>query len=236
MFVPFAHLLKPLLLALPLIALWTPAYAAEPKSDPLAGLRPKHAESDQNSVEPSPDGKARTAFFGLPGTGFKFVYVLDRSASMGGSGREALRRVKVEMEKSLRPLDTVHQFQIIFYNDEPVIFNPSGVAGRLAFANPQTKERAIRFVNSIIPDGNTDHERALKLAIRLRPDVIFFLTDGDEPKLSRRQLDEINRLAGGITVNVVEFGSGPRASEGSFLEILATENSGEYRYIDIRSE
>ena len=178
-------------------------------------------------------GKARTSLFGIVGEGYKFVYVFDRSGSMGGSGRNALRAVKAEFLASLDSLDTVHQFQIVFYNEKPVLFNPSGTPGRLAFANEQNKDRARRFIETIVPDGGTEHEDALRLAIKMRPDVIYFLTDADEPQLSRRQLNSIQRLAAGITIHAIEFGPGLKPAGKSFLAVLAEENGGQYTYVDI---
>ena len=178
-------------------------------------------------------GKARTSLFGIVGEGYKFVYVFDRSGSMGGSGRNALRAVKAELLASLENLDTVHQFQIIFYNEKPVIFNPTGTPGRLAFATDQNKERVRRFINTIVADGGTEHEDALKLAVKMHPDVIFFLTDADDPKLTRSQLDSIQRLAAGITIHAIEFGPGPKPEGKSFLAVLAEENGGQYTYVDI---
>lgn len=210
--------------------------AGEPSAKSFPGLAPaggaKPEEADP-SLYPDPEGRARTSMFGVAGVGFKFVYVLDRSTSMGGSGQVALKAVKAELQRSLQRLDTVHQFQIIFYNEKPAIFNPSGVPGRLAFANRQNKERAVRFIESIVADGNTRHDEALKLAIRLRPDVIFFLTDGDEPKLTRHELDTIQRMTNGITINTIEFGPGPKPPERGFLETLADENGGKYVYVDL---
>ena len=207
----------------------------EPPEKPVPGLAPAsgtRSPQDDPSIYADPEGRARTSMFGVSGVGFKFVYVLDRSASMGGSGQVALKAVKVELRKSLDRLDTVHQFQIIFYNEKPAIFNPSGTPGRLAFANQANKDRAVRFIESIAADGNTRHDEALKLAVKLRPDVIFFLTDGDDPKLTRRELDTIQRMAGGITVNTIEFGPGPQP-EKSFLATLAEENGGQYVYVDL---
>jgi hypothetical protein len=152
---------------------------------------------------------------------------------MGGSGQTALKAVKTELLRSLKNLDTVHQFQIIFYNERPVIFNPSGTPGRLAFANEQNKQRALRFIDTIVSDGGTEHEDALKLAIKLRPDVIFFLTDADEPKLTAAQLEKIQRWAAGITINAIEFGSGPQPDRNSFLVQLAKQNGGAYAYVDV---
>jgi len=84
-----------------------------------------------------------------------------------------------------------------------------------------------------VADGNTRHDDALKEAIRLRPDVIFFLTDGDDPKLSRSDLDRIQQMAGGITIHAIEFGTGPKRGAKSFLAVLAEENRGKYAYVDI---
>ncbi len=204
--------------------------------DPLSALKPRSGPATAGPGEYSvelPDGRARTSLFGLVGEGFKFVYVFDRSGSMGGAGRQALQLVKQELRASLRKLDTVHQFQLIFYNDRPVIFNPSGVPGRLAFATEENKQRALRFIDAITPDGGTEHEEALKLAIRLRPDVIFFLTDGDDPQLSPQQIERLSRMAAGITIHAIEMGSGPRPAGGSFLATLAAENGGKYVYVDI---
>jgi hypothetical protein len=185
------------------------------------------------TLAPKEGGKGRTSLFGLVGEGYKFVYVFDRSGSMGGRGRESLRLVKAELVRSLKPLDSVHQFQIVFYNERPVIFNPTGTSGRLAFATEENKQRAIRFLDTITAVGGTAHEDALRLAIRLRPDVIFFLTDSDDPKLTPAQLAKIRHLAAGIIINAVEFGPGPKSAGASFLAALARQNGGKYVYIDI---
>ncbi|NLX95470.1 MAG: VWA domain-containing protein [Rhodopirellula sp.] len=177
--------------------------------------------------------KATTSLFGVQGEGNKFVYVFDRSGSMGGSGRNALGMAKTALASSLESLDTVHQFQIIFYNEKPVIFNPSGQPGKLALATEQNKERARRFIGSITPDGGTRHENALKMAISLQPDVIFLLTDADEPRLSTGQLEQVHRWANGISINTIEFGLGPKMGGDNFLMRLARENGGRYGYVDI---
>jgi hypothetical protein len=220
------------------VGLWSVAFVvgAEPSAGTIPGLEPAPAAKaahDDPSLYPDAEGRARVTLFGLTGVGYKFVYVIDRSASMGGSGEAALRAIRAELRKSLEPLDTVHQFQIIVYNEKPLLFNPSGVPGRLAFANQANKDRAARFIDSIVADGNTRHDDALKLAIKLRPDVIFLLTDGDDPKLTRRDLDTIQRMAAGIVIHAIEFGMGDPPAEPSFLATLAAENGGKYAYVDL---
>jgi hypothetical protein len=71
------------------------------------------------------------------------------------------------------------------------------------------------------------------LAIRLQPDVIFFLTDADEPRLSPRQLADIHRRAAGIVINAIEFGFGPETTADNFIKRLARKNGGQYSYVDI---
>ena len=178
-------------------------------------------------------GKARTAVFGVPGEGYTFVYVFDRSGSMGGSGRNALTAAKKELLASLQQLEPTHQFQIIFYNDKLTVFNPSGNADRLVFATEQNKAAAERFINSVVPDGGTEHYAALLLALKFRPDVIFFLTDADEPKLTPGQLERIHRAAGGTVINTIEFGYGPQTENDNFIVRLARQNGGKHVYVDI---
>ncbi len=178
-------------------------------------------------------GKGRTKVYGLKGEGYKFVYVFDRSGSMGGSGNRALNSAKRELLQSLDDLGETHQFQIIFYNDVPTIMRLGGQA-QLMFGNEANKIEARAFVNSIAADGATQHEPAIKLALQLSPDVVFFLTDADQPELSRAQLDRIARMNDGrAVINTIEFGLGPKIRKANFLDRLAEENGGQSVYVDI---
>jgi hypothetical protein len=224
------HLFSPVLVGILLVSLAT---AAEPpRKRPGVSLN-EYLRGQGTSSVIGAGGQAQTGMFGLKAEGYKFVYCLDRSASMGGSGRRSLPLVKAELLASLKHLDTVHQFQIVFYNEQPAVFNPTGMPGRLAFGTDQNKDRARQFLDTIVADGGTDHARALRTAIALRPDVIFFLTDADEPRLDAEQLEKIARLADGIKIHAIEFGVGPKPAGESFLAVLATQNGGLYTYVDI---
>lgn len=177
-------------------------------------------------------GKGRTSMFKVTGEGWKFVYVLDRSDSMNWHHQKPLRAAKSELIASLASLESVHRFQIVFFNEQPEIFNPSGRPNRLAFATDQAKRNARAFVGRILADGGTDRQAALFAAIKLQPDVIFFLTDADAPP-SPGQLYEINRRAAGITIHTIEFGLGPQRDPNNFLVKLAEQNGGQHGYVDI---
>src|SRR5262245_26111248 len=61
-----------------------------------------------------------TRVFGVRGRGTRFVYVFDRSSSMEGGPLLAAKR---ELIASLQNLQSVHQFQIIFYNQQPQLMS-----------------------------------------------------------------------------------------------------------------
>lgn len=176
---------------------------------------------------------AQTKVFGVAGEGTRFVYVFDRSGSMNGFGGRPLASAKAELLASLDDLDRVHQFQIIFYNEQPQIFNPDRSTPRLVWADDASKEKARRFVRGIRADGGTRHVAALKLALGMGPDVIFFLTDADEPRLSVEELTSIRRRNRGSSINTIEFGFGPQSSRSNFLTRLAHENGGRHAYVDV---
>jgi hypothetical protein len=170
------------------------------------------------------DRTSETQVFGVTARGSSFVYVFDRSLSMQGP---ALAAAKRELLTSLSHLKAVQQFQIIFYNEKPKIM-PSP---QMLFADDNGLRQAESFVGSITAAGGTDHVQALELAIRLQPDVIFLLTDADEPPLSARDLNAIHQKNTAI-ISVIEFKTGSDAAKRSSLRQLADQNRGEYKQID----
>jgi hypothetical protein len=172
--------------------------------------------------------------FGIQAEGVKFVYVLDHSGSMGGdSDGKALAAAKAELLASLAKLEDVHQFQIVVYNERPRLFNPTGQASRLSFGTEQNKAEVRRFLTTVEAEGGTDHMAALAMAIRMHPDVIFLLTDADEPKLKARDLARLERLGLGIVIHTVEFGTGPQKDAEDFLVKIARQSGGEHAYVDV---
>ena len=169
-----------------------------------------------------------TSVFGAEGKGSKFVYVFDRSGSMDGYGGRPLAAAKQELIKSLHDLDKLNQFSIIFYNETPLIFDQG-----LVFADERGKNLGDRFVRGIIASGGTQHVDALMLALNMRPDVIFFLTDADQPQLFPAELERIRKHNRGVSIHAIEFGYGPFDGKRNFLVKLADENDGQHVYVDI---
>ncbi len=227
---------------------WSEPTDVLPRSLDALGIGPAASEavetpSAQQGTKGRPDGaalrekmaegRARVGIFGAEGEGYKFAFVFDRSSSMDGGRRNALRAAKAQLLAALEGLEQNHQFQIIFYNERPFVFNPTGQAGKLVFATDRNRAMARKFIGSITAAGGTEHEQPLLMALGMRPDVIFFLTDADEPQMTAGQLASIARKAAGITIHTIEFGYGPQQDANNFLVRLARQNGGKHTYIDI---
>ena len=186
-------------------------------------------------LDVSVGGAARTGVFGVVGTGSKFVYVFDRSGSMDGYGGRPLAAAKAELTKSLADLGRVHQFQVIFYNERPAVFHHPGEPPEMIWADEKGKSEVAAFISGILAAGGTRHLEPLKMAITMRPDVIFFLTDADEPRLSERELAELDRLNRnvGASINTIEFGYGDAQGRDNFLVELARRHNGQYVYVNV---
>jgi hypothetical protein len=177
-----------------------------------------------------------TEVFGVQGEGSRFVYVFDRSDSMNGYEGKPLRRAQSELLKSLQSLGPTHQFQIIFYNDTPLPYG--GFAGggpKLLRGEPVVKTAAAQFIQDISAIGGTNHIDALRMALAMNPDVVFFLTDADFPVPPVKELENIlTRAARGATaLHCIQFGEGNRTGRSGWIQQLAQQSGGQYRYIDV---
>ncbi len=184
---------------------------------------------------PNVKGEVSTSVFGVSGTGSKFIYLFDRSGSMEGYQGRPLDAAKRELIKSLNSLSSVQQFQIVFYNERSHVFNPYfPEKPRLLFGDEATLRQARRFAEGVVADGGTRHMQALRLALGMTPDVVFFLTDAEQPQLSHSELAEIRRMnRGEAVINTIEFGSGLSQGGTNFLVRLANQNRGKHVYVDV---
>ncbi len=193
-----------------------------------SSMSENHRSPGSNSD--SNEAVLETSIFGVRGSGRKFVYIFDRSASMAGG---PLRAAKAELQTSLRTLEHEHQFQIIFYNDHPESIPLKHGKKELLVADSAGLTAASAFIDKMLAEGGTEHLAALRLALRWQPDAIFFLTDGSEPELLPAELGALRRLNQGTAIHTIEFGLGPKRTQESFLERLAAQNGGRYGYVDV---
>ena len=89
------------------------------------------------------------------------------------------------------------------------------------------------------PEGGTDHVPALKRALALHPEVIFFLTDADE--LTEKQVNEITwfnpqRSECRSHIYTIELNTRNRGRDFMPLQILARNNGGTYQAVSLGEE
>lgn len=186
----------------------------------------------------------RTGVFGLQSEGSTFVYVFDRSGSMNSSvsfssegttvfSITPLQAAKAQLINSLRDLGTRQQFHVLFYNHEVLQLHLGASKARTITATPENKRRAEEFIAAVEAKGQTYHLEPLEIALRLKPEVIFLITDGEEKdEPTDAHLAAIERLNRGRTkINVIQIGFDPRPY--SNLVKLAGQNRGKYVFIGI---
>ncbi len=152
----------------------------------------------------------------------RIVYVVDRSGSMV----DTFDLVVEELIESVGKLRRSQKFHVIFFNSGPPVENPPR---RLVSAIPSQRTAFLEFLQSdaIFPQGNTDPHDAMNRAFQVRPDLIFFLTDGDFNPSLLGTLEQWNR---GRKVKIFTIAYFNRAG-AALLEKIAREHGGEFRYV-----
>jgi len=203
-------------------------------SDRLPGIDDVDTSDLERPATPvGPSGPAgEVSLFGSSeASGRNFVFVIDRSKSMGGQGLNALSTAGKQLDLAISRLLENHRFQVIAYHDKPVFF-PDRTMAR---AIPGNRQRLKTFFSGLVAFGATDHELAVLAGLRVKPDVLFLLTDGGSPDLTRVQLDRIRQRTGGLTaIHCIQFGFGPLQDSMTFMRKLAMENRGQFHYVDMR--
>lgn len=173
-------------------------------------------------------------FGGPPAVGNSFIFVVDRSDSMGRNGLGLIARAKREFERVLASLESVHRFQIVAYNHQNVFF---GGKRELVSASEPNKQLVGRFMGGLAAFGATNHFSAIMTGLHRSPDVLFLLTDGGSPSLRRPQVVRILKQARGrTTIHCIQFGRGASRSQEDFMVRLARETGGHYQYLDVLKE
>lgn len=162
--------------------------------------------------------------------GRSFLFLLDRSTSMGSKGLGVVQVARKELTAAVGKLESHHRFQILGYNNGTTPMK----APRLLNASKEHKLDVPKFVGNLTAFGPTNHVAGIMSALSYKPDVIVMLTDGGWPGLNSQELKRIRRIHGGRTqIHCVQFGLGPQQLENEFMETLAAQNGGTFRYIDV---
>jgi hypothetical protein len=228
----------------------SPPTLSEP-NNVAAAVEPQPAEAEPPrapNVKAEPDGRDTgtgttatgtvpalrdnsTSFFHVTAQGQTFVYVIDRSSSMGLNG--ALAAARQQLIISLEQLPPSARFQIIVYNRtaDPLLASKP----YLMAACPENIREVARQLADLPAEGGTDHLPALRRALALHPDVIYFLTDADD--LTTDHLRAVAQLNSGrqTVIHAIELNTLNRDQPDLPMHRLARDNGGIYQAVDLQA-
>lgn len=177
-----------------------------------------------------PAGKGPGArFFGTYAEGQRFVFVIDSSKSMLEDSRWlSLRR---ELRRALQSLSPDQEFLVISFDAGPhPMFGKFPPEAQFLNATTENIDRLNRWVGSIVHGSNTLPASAIGIAMRLKPDAIFLLSDGEirdstlqDLRIFNRRIDENGEMHVMVPIHTVLL-----YSEVGFatLKAIADENDG----------
>jgi len=148
------------------------------------------------------------------------IYVVDRSGSMV----DTFNRVRAELRRSISALRRSQKFHVIFFNAADPLESPPL---RPVNAIEAHKQQFFTFLETVSPSGGTKPERALRKALALEPDILYFLSDGIFDPEVLRKLDEWNHERRTRIYTIAYLDQGGR----KLLETIAREHGGESRFV-----
>jgi hypothetical protein len=118
-----------------------------------------------------------TRFFGVKATGERFVFIIDSSTSMEGIRWRAAVR---ELVRCISSLTTDQQYYVICFDYRThLMFNHRPDTIEYNHTDPNSLKRFKRWLGSVQMGRATRPMEAVAVALNLRPDAIFLLSDGE---------------------------------------------------------
>ncbi|MCA9068527.1 MAG: hypothetical protein KDA84_06375 [Planctomycetaceae bacterium] len=214
-----------------------PSHGSGWGGDALAGLGESAGMSLVAGNGDQKKAEGEVGFFGTKAKGRSFVFIVDCSGSMTQPTpqlhpRENLpvtrfERARQELYQSLAQLTRGQTFYIFFYNHGTYPHFFPTPAPSLVAANPEMLGLTRNWIQKIVPGGGTDPRTAFQLGLSLRPDVIFFLTDGIIPPVTRMVAKQNNKSR--TRIHTIAFGT--KDLEG-ILQGIAADNNGQFRSVE----
>jgi hypothetical protein len=161
----------------------------------------------------------QATFYGIRAKGSFFVFVVDCSGSMEVDSR--LVRAKQELRRSINAMRFPQRFLIIFFNHRSIPM----AGGIPKSADAKGKQTAMAWLGTVDAGGGTDPRAAMKLALALRPDAVFLLSDGEFPSGSEDEILDGNRHR--VPIHCINLGSAEGAPQ---LQAISEGSGGQYTF------
>jgi hypothetical protein len=201
-------------------------------SDQFAAAATLGGGSQSSSSDPK--SKLRASFFGAEAYGNKFVFVIDSSGSMRGPRWQALCK---ELIRAIQSLSPDQQFFIISFDSTAhPMFGKAPPYGKFLTPTAKNITRVQNWIRSIEHGRQTFPASAVGIAMRLEPDAIFLLSDGEindstvsDLRIWNRKQDEHGYEKTLVPIHTVLLHSNVGYAT---LETIANENSGSFTPVE----
>lgn len=149
---------------------------------------------------------------------------------------DKMTRTRAELTRSVMALLDNGEFFVVFYSDQPDV-----LGGRVRWrdASERSKSEARRQIARVEPMGGTKPMGAFELVFsqRVRPDAIYFMTDGRFGDDIPDRLVQLNDGAR-IPIHCILFGE-PSANSAIASEVrtmmrrIAADSGGQFRHVEV---
>ncbi|MFN7625669.1 MAG: vWA domain-containing protein [Pirellula sp.] len=183
--------------------------------------------------------KPGASFFGTYAAGQRFVFVIDSSKSMlQGTRWPTLRR---ELIRAIQSLSPDQEFFVISFDAQAhPMFGKLPPTGKFLQPTKDNIYRLNQWVSSIVHGSNTLPASSIGIAMQLKPDAIFLLSDGEirdntlgDLQIYNHEIDEKGVSKTLIPIHTVLLHS----SEGFLtLKLIADENDGVFTPVTMTSQ
>ena len=170
------------------------------------------------SQQAAPASPYQTRFFGVEAAGERFVFVVDNSTSMLDGGR--LGRVHAELRRAIGQLKWPQAFYLIAFDSQTQAIP----WGPFVTAHSKDAQKVSGWLARLTQHDGTLPGPALRQAVGLKPDAVFFLTDGEFDTPGTEQIKAWNKFQ--VPIHVLDFGPGPPVP---ILQKIAADSGGVYR-------
>ncbi len=180
------------------------------------------------------DSDAKIQFCGVEGGGNHFVYLVDCSSSM----KAAFQSARKELLASIEALTPKQRFYVVFFDSQPDYMrlrNATADEPRSVYATAENKEALRRWAMRVAMDRGKAPYDPLRFALKLKPDAIFLLSDGEFPQGIEDLLKEENKVANlfgdSSPISIVHTISYHSKEGESRMRRIADQNLGQYRHV-----
>jgi len=216
-----------------------PAQSVPKTSDLMREVSSSTAQLSKAAVKA--DQPSNVKFAGVDGGGNHFVYLVDSSNSMRN-----FNEARTELLRSIDSLRPDQRFYVVFYDQTPEFMrlkHPASDEPASVLATIENKTALRRWAMAVQQERGKSPTEVLPFAFKLRPDVIFLLSDGEFSAQTEQVIRENNHQenlfgdAGPISIIHTIRYPGFSTAEGRDAEVqmrrIAAENGGQYRNVAV---